>query len=75
MPVRRRNPKHRTVYPEAIQCLIAGAPAEESEETRMLLIGLAYFNDHPELGDGDRQRAMEVLAGWRDAAGGDALCR
>jgi len=65
MPVRRRVPKHRAVYPEAIERLISGQPIEETDENRNLLIAARYFGEWPDLAPEIRERAGETLAGWR----------
>ena len=65
MPAKRRTPKNRIAYPETIEQLIAGEAIAESEDARQQLLEVGYFGDWPELPAEIRQRALDVLAGWR----------
>lgn len=56
-------------YPETIVRLLAGAPIEESEESRQRLIECGFFGDWPDLTPEIRQAALDVLAAWRAAKG------
>jgi hypothetical protein len=63
MPVKRRTPKRKITYPDAVERLIADKRIQDTDENRDALIGLAFFHDFPELAHLQRD-AIEVLAQW-----------
>jgi hypothetical protein len=68
MPVKRRTPKHKPVYPDAVERLIAGEAIEQTEDNRQMMIRVTYFGDWPDLPPEVRQAAFDQLTAWREAA-------
>jgi hypothetical protein len=73
MPVKRRTPKRKTTYPDAVERLIAGKRIEDTDENRDALISVAFFGDFPELKYLEN-RAVEVLGTWPALAPSERRC-
>jgi hypothetical protein len=74
MPVKRRTPKRKITYPDAVERLIAGKRIEDTDANRDALISLAFFRDFPELKDFE-QRAINILGQWPALAPSERQCR
>jgi hypothetical protein len=69
MPVKRRNAKCKVAYSEIIQKLIDGETIEPSAQARGELVGFGYFGrwEYPEIHERLRERAIDIVRGWREA--------